>query len=122
MTELATLTRSLHIGLHLVSHLRKSDGTPFEEGGQISLNDLRGSGSIAQLANLVVGLERDQQAAGGGANVTRLRVVKNRFTGETGVAGYVKYNTLTGRMEECDEPTEFDDAPAPSRTHQTGEL
>jgi twinkle protein len=104
MTSLATLVRELNIGLHLISHLRKSDGTPFEEGGRISLADLRGSGSIGQLSNLVLGLERDQQAEGDEANVTRIRVIKNRFTGETGPGGWLRYHVDTGRISECAEP------------------
>jgi twinkle protein len=109
MTRLATLVREMRIGLHLVSHLRKSDGTSFEEGGQISLADLRGSGAIGQLADLVVGLERDQQAEGDAANVTRVRIVKNRFSGEAGVTGWLRYDTRTGRLTECEEPSDNDD-------------
>jgi twinkle protein len=48
---------------------------------------------------MVIGLERDQQD--GDSNITTVRVLKNRFSGETGVACYVQYNPETGRLLEC---------------------
>ena len=117
MTQLRTMVQEMDIGLHLVSHLRKADGTPFEEGGQISLNALRGSGSIGQLADMVIGLERNQQDTEFN-NVTRVRVVKNRFSGETGVAGYLQYNPGTGRLSQCEEPRSSIEPDEPD----TGEL
>jgi len=117
MTALKKMTTELNIGIHLVSHLRKADGTPWEEGGIINLNSLRGSGAIAQLSNIVIGLERNQQDPDN-VNVTRVRVVKNRFSGETGVAGWLRYDPTTGRLAECDEPrNEQDEEPG-----DTGEL
>jgi twinkle protein len=47
---------------------------------------------------MVIGLERDQQ--GKNPNVTTLRVLKNRFSGETGEAGYLLYDKETGRLSE----------------------
>jgi len=108
MTKLRTTVQELDIGLHLVSHLRKADGTPYEEGGQISLNALRGSGSIAQLSDMVIGLERDQQDESH-ANVTTVRIVKNRFSGETGVTGWLRYDPGTGLLAECEEPRREDE-------------
>jgi twinkle protein len=49
---------------------------------------------------MVIGLERDQQ--GKHPNVTTMRVLKNRFSGETGEAGYLKYDRETGRLSETD--------------------
>jgi len=45
-----------------IVHLRRPEGTSHEEGGKVSLAQLRGSGSLAQLSDNVIGLERDQQA------------------------------------------------------------
>lgn len=98
VTKLRSLCSELGICLHIVSHLRKNDGTPHEEGGQISLQDIRGSGAPAQLSNFVVGLERNQQAEGEKKNVTNIRVLKNRLTGQTGVVGALGYNRETGRL------------------------
>ena len=48
----------------------------------------------------MLSLERDQQ--GEKANVTTVRVLKNRFSGETGIACYLQYNHETGRLSETD--------------------
>ena len=100
MTALRTLVQETGVGLILVSHLKRPSGDRgHEEGAQTSLSQLRGSHAIAQLSDMVIGLERDQQ--GEGANVTTVRVLKNRFSGETGIACYVQYNPETGRLLEC---------------------
>ena len=99
MTALRTLVEETGIGLILVSHLRRPEGNRgHEEGAQVSLSQLRGSHSIAQLSDLVIGLERDQQ--GENPNVTTVRVLKNRFSGETGIGCYLMYDRETGRLSE----------------------
>jgi len=99
MTRLRTLVEETGIGMLLVSHLRRPEGNKgFEDGLQVSLNSLRGSHSIGQLSDIVIGLERDQQ--GEDRNTTKVRVVKNRFTGETGEACSLTYDQDTGRLKE----------------------
>ena len=100
MTRLASLAREVNICLLIVCHLRKSGGTAFEEGGQVSLVDLRGTGGIAQLSNIVIAAERDQQSDGD--NQSQLRILKNRFSGTTGEAGILLYDPVTGRLSEQD--------------------
>lgn len=99
MTALRTLVEETGVGLFLVSHLKRpSDGKGHEEGAKTSLSQLRGSHAIAQLSDMVIGLERNQQ--GKDPNVTTLRVLKNRFSGETGLAGFLQYDRDTGRLSE----------------------
>lgn len=99
MTHLRTLVEETGVGMFLVSHLRRPEGDRgHEQGAKTSLSQLRGSHSIAQLSDMVIGLERDQQ--GKNPNVTTLRVLKNRFSGETGEAGYLLYDRDTGRLSE----------------------
>lgn len=105
MTMLRTLVEETGVGLFLVSHLKRPEGKSHEEGGKTSLAQLRGSHAIAQLSDMVIGLERDQQ--GDNPNVTTLRVLKNRFTGQTGEAGYLEYSSETGRLVET-VPTPFE--------------
>lgn len=97
MTKLRSLVEELPMGLILISHLRSPDGKPLEEGGKTHLNLLRGSRSIGQLSDIVVGQERDQQDEERG-NITLLRILKNRFNGVTGLAGELYYNSETGRL------------------------
>ena len=113
MTKLRQLVQETGIGLFLVSHLRRPNGKAHEDGGQISLAELRGSASIAQLSDMVIGLERDQQHADPQVrNTTTVRVLKNRYAGLTGCACYLYYDKDTGRMIETtcpvsDEKQEF---------------
>ena len=99
MTHLRTLVEETGIGMILVSHLKRPEGNKgHEEGQTTSLSQLRGSHAIAQLSDIVIGLERNQQ--GEESNTTTVRVLKNRFSGDTGLAGELFYNRETGRLTE----------------------
>jgi len=104
MTRLRSLVQELKIRLYVVVHLKRIEGDSHEEGGRVELSHFRGSGSIAQLADLAIGLERNQQSEDENENVTRVRVLKNRFSGELGIACYLKYDRSTGRMGEVEAP------------------
>ena len=99
MTKLRSLVEETGIGLILVSHLKRPDGKGHEEGAQTSLAQLRGSASIAQLSDMVLGLERNQQDPEN-PDRTQIRVLKNRFSGETGPACRLTYSHETGRLLE----------------------
>lgn len=104
MTALKSLAMELNIGLFLVSHLKRPEGKGHENGAATALGQLRGSHAIAQLSDIVIGLERDQQNSKN-RDVTTVRLLKNRFTGETGVAGWLRYDRHTGRLKELlDDP------------------
>ena len=105
MTKLRTLVAETGITLFLVSHLRRGSGTAHEDGGRISLQDLRGSQSIAQLSDIVIGMERNQQHEDEDVrNTTCVRILKNRYAGETGPACWLRYDKFTGRIHECANP------------------
>ena len=107
-TNLRSLCEETGIGIILVSHLKKPSGDKgWEDGLQISLNSLRGSAGIAQLSDMCIGVERNQQ--GENPDVSTIRVLKNRFCGDTGIATYVHYNKTTGRMTEVPDPAVFQD-------------
>lgn len=110
MTRLRSLVAETGITLFLVSHLRRTSGTAHEDGGKISLQDLRGSQSIAQLSDMVIGMERDQQHEDPEIrNTTSVRVLKNRYSGQTGPACWLQYDLDTGRMLEVPKPTTGDE-------------
>lgn len=101
MTKLRMLVEETNIALVVVSHLKRPDGKGHEEGTATSLSQLRGSGSIAQLSDMVIGLERNGQAEDlKTRNTTQVRVLKNRFCGITGPAANLLYSHETGRMHE----------------------
>lgn len=101
MTRLRMLVQETGIGLICVSHLKRPDGKGHEEGSATSLSQLRGSGAIAQLSDMVLGLECNGQADDPIVrNTTHVRVLKNRFSGITGKACDLLYDLGTGRMSE----------------------
>tara|TARA_R100000963_G_C4645041_1_gene109137 strand:- start:3042 stop:4754 length:1713 start_codon:yes stop_codon:yes gene_type:complete len=115
MTKLRSITEECNVALLLVSHLRRTSGdTGHEQGKEVSLAHLRGSQSIAQLSDAVVAMERDQQSDDDNiSNTTTIRVLKNRYSGETGVACHLFFNKDTGRLQEVqslgDNPHDGDD-------------
>jgi twinkle protein len=101
MTKLRMLVQETGIALFVVSHLKRPDSKGHEEGAVTSLAQLRGSGSIAQLSDMVIGLERNGQADDPSErNTTYVRVLKNRFSGLTGLACRLLYRRDSGRMNE----------------------
>ena len=101
MTKLRMLVQETNIALVIVSHLKRPADKGHEEGAVTSLAQLRGSGSIAQLSDMVIGLERNGQAEDLEVrNTTKVRVLKNRYSGTTGPACNLLYNKHTGRMLE----------------------
>lgn len=102
MTKLRSLVEETNCALLLVSHLRRTNSDKgAEDGQQINLGHLRGSQSIAQLSDAVIALERNQQANDPDeANTTMVRVLKNRYAGEGGLACGLLYNRDTGRLSE----------------------
>lgn len=104
MTNLRSLVEETGATMFVVSHLKRPEKKGHEEGAQVSLSQLRGSGAIAQLSDMVIGLERNQQ--GDNPNVLTLRVLKNRHSGDTGVSGYLEYDPETGRLKDCPQGSE----------------
>jgi twinkle protein len=108
MTKLRSLVEELSFGLVLVSHLKRPDGKGHEEGARTTLAQLRGSASIAQLSDIVIGLERDQQNPET-SHLTTVRILKNRWSGQTGNATWLEYSEETGRLNETEPPEDADD-------------
>ncbi len=104
MTRLRMLVQETGISLLCVSHLKRPSDRGHEEGAATSLAQLRGSGAIAQLSDIVIGLERNGQATDMiERNTTHVRVLKNRFSGYTGFCSDLLYNPSTGRMLEIED-------------------
>lgn len=104
MHHLRKLVESTGVMLINICHLRKpSDGKGHEEGRRVQSIEARGSGAIVQLSNITIALEGNRQAEDPDErNRTTVRILKNRFSGETGEAGQLQYNELTGRLVEVD--------------------
>jgi len=106
MTKLRTLVEETGIALFVVSHLKRvsSGDKGHEDGADVSLSQLRGSGGIAQLSDMVLALRRDGQHDDPVVrNTTFMSVLKNRYSGDTGQACALLYSKETGRMTEVEE-------------------
>lgn len=110
MNRLRSLVEETGVGMILVSHLRRASGDKgHEQGIEVSLSHLKGSQGIAQLSDCVIALERNQQSENEDeANTTKVRVLKSRYTGDTGLACSLRYNNETGRLFEVTEEETFD--------------
>ena len=110
MAKLRSLVEETNVGLILVSHLRRVGGDRgHERGVQVSLSHLKGSQAIAQLSDCVIALERNQQAEDiTEANTTIVRILKSRYTGYTGYACSLLYNSETGRLIELTDEVTFE--------------
>ena len=101
------LVQELNIHLAVVTHLKRIQGNGHEEGSAVSLSHLRGSAGIAQLSDMVISFERDSQNNNEDIrNTTTVRVLKNRFSGDTGPATFLQYDRKTGRQFEIDSMPE----------------
>lgn len=97
MTKLRSLVEETGIMILAVAHLKRPEkGKSFNEGRPVTLTDLRGSGALEQLSDVVVALERNQQ--GNDPDTAMVRILKNRPLGLTGPAGFVRYERTTGRL------------------------
>lgn len=112
--EFARIAKQTKVSLQIAHHLTRPDGKAHEEGGHISINQIRGSGGIAMFSMSILGYERNQQ--GERPDLTRIRVLKNRHVGETGIADILKWHKDIGRQLVTDEPypdSNSDSEPAP---------
>ena len=105
--KLRTLVEETGVGLFGISHTRRDSGTRgAENGAELTLSSLRGTAGIAQLSDAVIGLQRDQQHEDERVrNTTLVRLLKSRFTGETGPAGFLWFNKDMQRLIEIDDPS-----------------
>ena len=109
MTRLRSLVEETGVGIIAIVHLKQPEGKAHEEGGRVTLSQLRGSGSLKQLSDNVIALERDQQDEDGD-HISTIRVLKNREFGFTGEAGEVQFIPETGRLLPATEVSPFGDA------------
>jgi twinkle protein len=112
MSDLLKLCKRHNVWFGVVSHLRKTSGDrkSFENGAVPTDDDLKGSGSIKQIAFDIIALCRNKMAKDPIVrNTTKLYVLKSRYTGRTGFAGKFTYENDTGRLVPAENQKEDDD-------------
>jgi len=106
MENLLKLCKQHTVWFGVVSHLRKTGGDKksFESGGIPTDDDLKGSGSIKQIAFTIIALVRNKMAnEEKDRNKTKLYILKSRYTGRTGYAGQFTFDSKTGRLIPVDD-------------------
>lgn len=110
MNDLLRLVkRHTDVWIGLVSHLRKagSGKKSFEEGRLPSIDDIRGSGSIKQVSFDIISFARNLTAKDEKVrNSIKMRILKSRYTGLTGVVNGAYYEYDTGRLQGLDQIVE----------------
>lgn len=102
LTKLVTMTG---VGVIAIIHLKRSGQKQFSKGDEIELTDMRGTSGIESMSWVVLGLERDQQSEEASKkDISRVRVLKSRQLGFTGLADHIIYDHETGRLK----PMEID--------------
>ena len=107
-TKLKTLAVNRDICLVVVCHLKRTQGgVSAEEGGKISLHDLRGTAGIGHLSNVILALERNVQAEDGSATRLKIRCLKDRLGGRTGIVADLEFNPDKFTYEEVESAVEI---------------
>lgn len=102
MKDLRSIATRTGVHIDVVSQLKKTMKS-YEEGSHISIEDIRGSGSLSSVPNTIIALERNRQDPDYfTANCTAVRVLKNRLNGKCGIATGLWYDHHEGRMVEVD--------------------
>lgn len=100
------------VWIGLVSHLRKTpgQGRSFEEGKLPSMDDIRGSGSTKQIAFDIISFARNLTGdSEEERNTIKVRILKSRYSGLTGMVPGAIYDYPTGRLKPVDTFEDVDD-------------
>ena len=90
ITRLVKLAEDTETFIVLVAHLNRQD-------------QIHGTSLLEKQANMVLKIRRDKMAeTDDERNTTEIFVTENRFSGETGLTCALKYDKITGRLNEID--------------------
>ena len=126
MSELLSMAKRHQVHFTVVSHLRKVGGETlsYEQGAIPTEDSLKGSGSLKQIAFTIIVLARNKMSkTEEGRSVTKVYVLKSRYTGRTGFAGAYKFDNDSGRLRHFeigqDDDVETEELPiAPKRRNK----
>lgn len=92
LTKLRHFVEGNDCTIFIIAHVNRDKDNLAEGGGKINIGSLRGSGILGQVPDVIIALERDQQAEGRDANRIDMRVLKNRPASKLGLAGAAEYD------------------------------
>lgn len=100
--ECAGLADELGVVIDIFSHLNPPGGSKSHEGGaEVRENQFTGSRALQRWSHFMYGFERNKQAEGDEKHLSRIRLLKNRPYGLTGVV-HTKYDLETGCLVETE--------------------
>ena len=110
MNKMRKLVKQNEVHIDVISQLRKmgDSGKSFESGILPSLDDLKGSGAIKQVAMNVIGFARNLNAENDlERNTIKMAILKCRFSGLSGPVPDVYYSRKTNRIVQEPPTTEY---------------
>lgn len=100
--RLAGLADELGVMIDVYSHLNPPGGNKsHESGAEVKENQFTGSRALQRWSHFMFGFERNKQAEGDEKHNSRIRLLKNRPYGLTGVI-HTRYDVATGDLVETD--------------------
>ena len=109
MYKLMAFVKETKTVMFVVCHVRKADNSSrtFEQGHPVSLDDLRGSGSLKQAAFTVIALQRNLLHEDESVRTrVGIHVLKCRHTGDTGRADCLMFDPKTSNYSKVPYPSE----------------
>lgn len=98
MEALFSLVSDSKTTIIAASHLSKPQAPPYwDEGRKPSMYDIKGSGSLAQKPDVIIGISRNQKDITR-CDLVQLEVLKNRWFSQLGLADELTYITKTGKL------------------------
>lgn len=103
MTKLKTVAQAEKIRIIAVCHLTRPKGDKgHEDGAEVRAGQARGSHAIIQLANVVLGVQKDPDDPT--SDVVDVYVLKNRKSGQRTFAARLRFNRETGILTQIAGP------------------
>lgn len=116
-TEIAGMADELGIRIFIFSHLNPPGGKlSHEEGAEVREHQFTGSRALQRWSQVILGFERNKHATEDEKHNSRIRLIKDRMYGNTGIVS-TRYDVPSGCLDErpegevTDLPQAEDDTP-----------
>lgn len=105
-TEIAGMADELNIRIFIFSHLNPPGGKlSHEEGAEVREHQFTGSRALQRWSQVILGFERNKHASDDEKHFSRIRLIKDRLYGNTGMV-YTKYDVPSGCLDERPDGSE----------------
>lgn len=99
-TEIAGMADELGIRIFIFSHLNPPGGKlSHEEGAEVREHQFTGSRALQRWSQVILGFERNKHAGEDEKHNSRIRLIKDRMYGNTGLV-YTRYDVPSGCLDE----------------------